>query len=317
MAEEAQYLKDHEVEKFTASAALTSGEVIQLPSGKAGVITGLAGFASGDEAAARTEGVFRLQKTASVVVLKGGQVFWVRSTGKCHPLKASGDFYVGMAVEDAAAAATTVDVQLNAKPTYHVQLEQDTWSEVAALGLGTTRMIGGGYKLAFDAVAEIAKADLLSDEAVAIADGPILEGRIAIYDIGDAAALDINFGLANATHATDADSITEAVFFHLDGSALSVLAESDDGTTEVAATDTTVDAVDDTYAEYWIDARNSADIQLYINAVNVLPATVFKLDAGTGPMKALVHIEKTSDDTTADVRVDFLRIRSTDLGAGD
>ena len=75
----------------------------------------------------------------------------------------------------------------------------------------------------------------------------------------------------------------------------------------------TVDAVDDTYFEVWIDCRNIDDIQLYIDGVNVLPASVFKLDAATGPMLPICHVEKTSNDTTADVRVEFMRMRSADL----
>ena len=34
--------------------------------------------------------------------------------------------------------------------------------------------------------------------------------------------------------------------------------------------------------------------------------------AATGPVKPIVHIEKTSNNTTADVRVDELRVRTSD-----
>ena len=62
-----------------------------------------------------------------------------------------------------------------------------------------------------------------------------------------------------------------------------------------------------------MDFRNIDDIQIYINGVNVLADSVFKLDAATGPMKPIAHIEKTSNDTTADFRVEFLRLRSSDM----
>jgi methylthioribose-1-phosphate isomerase len=62
-----------------------------------------------------------------------------------------------------------------------------------------------------------------------------------------------------------------------------------------------------------IDCRDIDDIQLYVDGVNVLPSEEFKLGDATGPMKLLVHMEKTSNDTTADLRVDFARIRATDL----
>jgi hypothetical protein len=33
---------------------------------------------------------------------------------------------------------------------------------------------------------------------------------------------------------------------------------------------------------------------VYINGVNALPASVFKLNAATGPMKPVAHLEKTA-----------------------
>jgi predicted RecA/RadA family phage recombinase len=293
--------------------------VIQLDDGRAAVVLGAdassSAYASGDKITVATNGRWRMLKTASINLLTGGNVYWDRSANKADFHAASGDFFAGKVAADAAAADATVDVNLNVKPSYQVELGVTPFTSAATNGLGTLQNMVGShvYTLAFDAVAEAAKADLLSDDSIPVADLGIAELRVAVYDIGDAAALDINVGIANATHATDADAITEAVFFHLDGTALDINAESDDGTTEVAATDTTVDAVDDTYFEVWIDCRNIDDVQLYIDGVNVLPASVFKLDAATGPMKLLVHVEKTSDDTTADVRVDFARMRSADL----
>ncbi len=51
--------------------------------------------------------------------------------------------------------------------------------------------------------------------------------------------------------------------------------------------------------ELWIDMRDPADVQLYVDGVNVLPDTVFKLDAATGPLGLLVHLEKSSSTATA------------------
>jgi len=40
-------------------------------------------------------------------------------------------------------------------------------------------------------------------------------------------------------------------------------------------------------------------VQLYVNAVNVLPVSVFRLDAATGPLGLLAHVEKTTGTATA------------------
>lgn len=307
-----------QVKQLSADAALASGELIQLPDGRAAYVAGLNARAAGDAVQFITENIVELPKTAAVAVLAGGDVYWVRSTSKAHPLRTSGDFYAGVCVKDAAAADTTVLVDLNKRAVYHIDLfgndSGGQWTTAATNGLGVAEDAGErAITLAFDAVAEAAMAAIYSDDTVACADGPICELRLAIYDIGDDAALDISAGLANGTHATDFDSVTEAFIIHLDGSALSINAESDDGTTEVAAVDTTVDAVDDTYFECWFDCRDIDDCQLYIDGVNVLASTAFKLDAATGPLKAIVHIEKTNNDTTAEVRVTKLRVRTTDL----
>jgi len=307
--------------QVTAAVARASGEILQLPDGRAGYVKGLAARAIGDAVGIKEGGVVTVTKTASICFLDGGKVYWDRSANAAHFRPQSGDFYIGTAYGDAASAALTMKVKLNAEQNNVFDFDGAPqgvlWTHGATNGLGVVAATTAARTIAaFDAVAEAAMAALYPTNAadhIPIADGPICEMKVAVYDIGDNAALDINFGLANGTHATDFDSVTEAVVFHLDGTALSILAESDDGTTEVAATDTTVDAVDDTEFEVWIDCRNLADIQLYIDGVNVLAASVFKLDAATGPIFPIVHLEKTSDDTPADFRVTFIRCRTTDL----
>ncbi len=321
MTAEASYLGNPDTVSFTAVAARASGEVIQLADGRAAIVAGLKAAAIGDQVTAHVRGRFTVSKTASIAFIKGGRVFWDRSAGTATFSRASGDFYMGVAAADAVGTASSVVVDLNVKQENIVEFDGNPnpdclWTSEATDGVGVTAStLATDTMLSFDAVAEVAQAALFPTDAknhAPVADGPILELEVAVYDIGDDGALDISFGLANGSHATDADSITEAVLFHLDGTALAILAESDDGTTEVAATDTTVVAVDDTFAEFWIDARDLTDIQLYIDGVNVLPASVFKLNAATGPVFPLVHIEKTNNDSLADVRVKGIRLRLSD-----
>jgi len=320
MAEATLYKDADTIDVTAPTGGYTSGEVIQLTDGRAAFVSGLRSPAAGGGATLKTSGQVTLPKTSGVVILEGDEIFWDRSAGSATPLKAvaGGDFSAGVAVADAAAAATTVIVDLNKKPVYTIDIMRDPTDTVIVLTAGTPAVsMGPGYAaITFSATAEAQKADIMSKHSIPVTVPFIVEGRVAIYDIGDNAALDINIGIANDTHATDADAITESCLLHLDGAGdLSILAESDDGATEVAATDTTVDAVDDTYFDFRMDCRNLADIQIYINGVNVLPASVFKLNAATGPLKLLAHLEKTSDNTTAEVRVSHLAIRATDLAA--
>lgn len=322
MTAEATFLNDADTVNLTATVALASGEVIQVPDGRAGVVQGLAGIAAGAQASVLVRGVVTVAKTTAINILAGGRVYWDRSAGKAHFRPQSGDFYMGTVYEDSLAAATTVTVVLNEKQRNLVEFDGapngTLWTLGATLGLGVTAATPAARTiLAFDAVAEAAMAAMYPANAVdhaPLADGPICEMKVAVFDIGDNAALDINFGIANESHATDFDTVAEQVTFHLDGTALAINAESDDGTTEVASTDTTVVAVDDTYFEIWIDARNPADVQLYIDGVNVLPASVFNIAAATGPLFPIVYMEKTSNATPADLRVEFVRMRTCDDG---
>jgi predicted RecA/RadA family phage recombinase len=319
MSEATLYKDADTIDVVTPAAGYASGEVIQLADGRAAVVQGLAARVAGDPAALKTSGQVTLAKTASVVILAGDKVFWDRSAGTATPLRAvaGADFAVGVAVLDAASADTTVVVDLNKQPSYTIDALRDPTDTVLVLTAGTPALtMGPGYaKLAFSATAEAQKVDILSKQSIPVDVPFIVEGRIAVYDIGDEGSIDINVGLANATHASDCDSIAESCFLHLDGTALDIKAESDDGTTEVAATDTTVDAVDDTWFDFRMDCRDLSDIQIYINGVNVLPASVFKLNVATGPLKLLAHIEKGANDTPGEIRISHLAIRATDLAA--
>lgn len=316
MAEATMY-KDASTITVAAPAAGVSGQVLQLPDGRAGMVLGLTSYASGDPIEVQVDGQVTLAKTASVVILDGDPIYWDRSANTATPLfaEATADFFIGVAVGDAASAGTTVIVALNVKPVYAIDIFRDrsTTVLVGTANKPTCTWTPGRVILSADATNEAQKIDVLSDLSIPIAVPFIVEGRMAIFDISAGANPDFNVGIANATHASSADTIAESVFIHLDGTSLNILAESDDGTTEVAAADTTVDAVDDTFFDFRIDCRVLTDIQIYINAVNVLPNSVFKLDKATGPMKLLAHLEKTSSTDTAVMHVAHLAVRTTDI----
>lgn len=310
---EATLLRGRHEQRKVASAAIVSGEVHQLSDGRAGIYPGLVAAASGDNLAPVTEGQFTFPKTTSMVLLPGGKAYWDHSANKVYfkPVN-DRDFFLGTVVDDAAASDTTCVVNLNVRPEYEVELGQGDWAKADTLGLGTLQKIGSkGIVGEFDAVAEAALSSLLSVRSFPVDSNPILEAIVNVVGNGDTSdIIDINIGLANAGHATDADSITESCFVHIGGNVLDINAESDDGVAaEVAKTDTTIDYVEGTPFEIWMDARDPADIQIYIDAVLVLPGSTFNLAAATGPLKALIHMEKTSNDTVAVLHVDDMNVR--------
>lgn len=314
MANEADYRHKGSTLDLVAAAAYTAGQVVQLNDGRAAVPA--SAVASGATGGFTCEGVFRLAKTASVVVLDGAPMWWDHSANTATPVPplvaADRDFYVGVAVGDQAAAATTVDVALNVKPCYLIDKNVDGGDTAVVLTAGTPYIYdrGGSTEAGFSATAEAQKLDWLSKKSFVLGSNWIVEGVIEVVTNADADVADLNVGVANATHATSADSITESAFIHLDmGGSLNILAESDDGTTEVAATDTTVDWVVGTPFHFAIDGRDPSDLQIYVNGVLVLGATTFDISAATGPLKLLFHLEKTANDSPGVVHLDQLTVR--------
>jgi len=311
MADAQTVRERHDIRK-TAQAAISTGEIQAMSDGRAAVYTGLNAAASGDSTNWNTSGQFVVSKTSGIVILDGGPVYWDHSANAAHFKKVNDeDFFLGSAVGDAASTDTTMTVNLNVEPRYLIDVARDPIDSVIVKTAGTPqlRRLGGAQSLEFSATAEAQKVDILSKDAFAVAANAIVEFAVEVVDDGDAAALDFNIGVANATHATDCDSIAESCFIHTDGNVVNILAESDDGTTEVAATDTTKDYTLGTRFECWMDLRDESDVQIYIDGVLVLGSTTFDLSAATGPLKLLAHLEKSSDDTPGEFHVEWLRAR--------
>jgi len=292
---------------YTPDAAILGGEVLQLPDGRAAVMP--VDLDSGRKGAAQVSGIYVIDKTASVVILAGGRVFWDHSANTATYRKVNDrDFYVGIAVEDSASTDTTVKVAINVQPAADIDLMRDGFLSVAtgtaaAGGFGLPAVYGSARGLSLTATSEAQCVDLLSVDRFALGANAIVEAIVRIGANGSTNAVDFNIGVANGTSTTDADAIAESVFFHVDGNALDILAESDDGTNEVSATDTTIDATAGSAVanrfEFWIDLRDPSSVKLYINGARVLSATTFNISAATGPLGLLAHLEKTTGTATA------------------
>lgn len=300
---------------FTAAAACAAGDLVQLPDGRAGVV--VAAVAAGALGSAYVTGRFAVAKVSGVVLLDGGRVYWDHSAGNAtfRPSQ-DRDYYIGRAVGDAASTATVCSVALNVDPRPDRDLLADPYVTAptgtqALGGFLPPQRCGGALKFILSATNEAQKADALGKDGFDPDANAIVEAVFAVVSDGGAGAQDVSIGLANATHATDADSITESLFVHLNGGDVNVYAESDDGTTEVAATDTTIDYTEGAAnrVEVWFDLRDLADVGVYVNGAAVLTGTTFKLDAATGPLKLLVHVEKTATTDTYELDVERLEAR--------
>lgn len=316
---EARSARDFGLERFLTTASVSAYEVIQSPTGQAAFYDNAEAASSGVYIDVRTAGAVTVAKATGFAPRKGTRIYWDHSAGNATYKKVNDrDFYIGRSAGDYSTADNSMEVVLNVDPPYDIDLARDPGlstivGTAAAGGFGYPVQLGGALVFELTATSEAQKVDLLSVDGFAIDSNAIIEGAFRVLSDGAGTAVDVSIGIANATHATDADSITEAMFIHLDANDADILAESDDGTTEVAATDTTINYTEGSSVservEFWMDLRDPADIQLYIDGALVLGGTTFALDNATGPLFLLVHVEKSSSTDTYKLAVDWLRAR--------
>lgn len=314
---EARYKADPDTFTMLAAATIDAYSVIQLPSGEAAFLDSATSVAAGAYTdKLRTRGKATIEKTTSIVLLAGQEVYWDHSTNKIHFKKVNDrDFLVGIIAEDATAASLTCTVDLNKRQRFDIDVMRDPalTTIVGTQALDTMGLFsrGGARRLILSATNEAQKIDLLSVDGFALGANPIVEMVFRVPSDGAGTVVDVSLGVANGTHATDADAITEHLFVHLDANVTAIRLQSKDPITTVAATDTTK-----TYTEgsavanrvhVLMDLRDPADIQVYVDGVLVLGATVFRLDNAVGPLFLLAHLEKTLSTDTYELVLDTLR----------
>lgn len=306
--------------------ALNGGTLGQLPNGKAAYADGLKPFETNDQVNWRTKGRVRVPK-AAICILDGGKVYMTFALRTCTFKRAanSRDFYVGTAVGDYLSTDTTMLVELNDQPYYTLDLARDPFTTVtvgtaAAEGFGRPKRMGGATKFILSATNEAQKVDAFSEESFSTAAKPIIEARVNVVSGGAGGAQDFNIGIADATHATDGDAIAKHLFLHIDGNDLSLLMQSKDGVTTVAAVDSTLVFVAGAPVEVWIDLRAPATPKIYVDGVRVFDGTTgaltnFDISAAATAWKLAVHLEKTAAVDVFDVDVNHLRARTQALAA--
>lgn len=301
----------------TAEATRSQFEIYKAPNGEAGVYLEAASVATGRPYELTTRGKFQVLKTSGVVILKGQRVYWDHSANTAtYAPNNDRDFYCGRASKDSGAGAATVEVDLNIDPPYDIDMNRDSGASVlvgtpAAGGFGYPVKLGGSSIFELAATNEAQKVDWLSTDGFSVDSNAIVEMGFRVLSDGGSGTQDFSLGIANATHASDFTAIAEFMSVHLDGNDTDVQIGSDDGTTDTAEIDSTVQYTEGStracrvYVTF--DLRDKSDIQVYINGANVLPSSTFSLAAATGPMFLIAHLEKTATTDTYKVAVDHLR----------
>lgn len=318
MADEARKIREFDQSYYQADSTVTPYEVRQAPTGEAEIFDTALAVLSGSYPTFKTRGVYKVVKTSGIVLLKGGRVYWDHSANAATYKKVSDrDFYIGRAAADAASSSTSVDVVLNVNPPYDIDLARDSFATAItgtqALGGLALNRRGGALNFVLSSTNEAQKLDALSLDGFATGANPIIELAFCVPSDGAGTVVDVSIGAASATHATDADSIAQHLLMHLDANATAIKFQSKDGTTTVAATDSTKVYVEgqtnSVRKEVWFDMRDPADVQIYVDAELVLDGTTFNVNAAASTWFLLAHIEKTAAADTYEFLLEFLWAR--------
>lgn len=315
MAEAILYQEGDSI-NFTPTAAITGGDIVQLPDGRAAFApVDIAASALG---AVQVSGIVKCPKTTSMALLAGGDAYWDVSAAKVHfrPEAGTTDFYIGTVHADQAASDTTVYVNLNSRASYTINLAGangsggDWFAEELAAGVaGDVKALpGGGAEIVISSGNEVQSNAVRSGRTVLGSAKPIFEARFTRSATTDA-AVDADLGLASGTHASDFEAVTYHAAFHFDGDDLNIDTHSDDNSTDRAPADSTIDHVEGTYAEYWIDGRDPADVKYYVDGVLVDTSSSKRTLAAAGTYAAVFMVEKTTGTAVGGGKVSKMRVR--------
>jgi predicted RecA/RadA family phage recombinase len=313
MATEALFRQRGASIDFTPSADLAGGQVLQVPDGRAAVAT--SAIASGSQGAVAVEGIFRFLKAADIYLFQGQEVFW-DYTNNCVTfwLTSGKGFFLGTVQTDAIGTASTVDVAINVRPNcvFNARIDPARTAIVRTAGVPYFTRSGGSHIAEFSLTAEAQKLDLLSLRSIPIASKFLFAAVFTVVADCDADVGDVSIGVADGTHASDADSIVTSALFHLNlsGADLKIYGESDNVTAEVNATDTTKVFAVGTPVHVLIDGRSGdgSALAYYVNGLRVLSSTAFTIAGAAGPIKALFHLEKSSNDSPGSVALDDMKL---------
>ena len=283
---------------------MTTGDIMATISGVAITDTGKAVFATND-------GTLALIGMPDAMV---GRVMHYEGTDEAVVrLKRAGEIPNPGEGGGILVASGFVNDQTPTGGTASTGLDWDGFDARSLVGLGVTHTEGanGGASLAFDAGAgaEIATASLIVGASLLASAGIRFEARLHLPDIADDATFDADWGVALGPTETDIAAGADRAIFHMDGNVANILLGSDNDSVEVALVDSGIDNVETAgaFKDFLLIVRPTGVCEFWIDAVRMLAATVFAVRT-TAVLAAFVNIEKTSNDTLAEMVIRNMRV---------
>ncbi len=167
-------------------------------------------------------------------------------------------------------------------------------------GISYTEGGNGGLTGAFDATDENANAGV-DGGSFLVSEGIYFAMKMHMTNIGDSALVATDWGLFETMTAAlraDLAAPVSVCAFGMAGNSADILVQSDDGTTDVAPVNSTIDNVTTggAFKLFEIVVRASGACTLWIDGTQVLSSTTFAL-LTTAVLSAVLNMEKPSNDT--------------------
>lgn len=304
--------------------ALDAGAIRHLRSGMSGWFNSTIGAATGDSANLSTGDLITATKPNTIQFLDGVPVYWSPASQQTNFKAATNtqDFFLGTAYGDASLASTSMSVMMNTNPPplyYDWSLLRDECVPPVIVGTQGLNTMGvftynAAPRMILSTTNQAQKMDLLAVKSFPVASRSIIRLCVNVLAGGAGGAQDFNIGVASGTNATDFDSITQYVALHINGNDNKIYFQSKDGTTTVAATDSTKTFTAGTPFEAWLDMRNPLSVGMYVDAVQVLVSTTFNVVAAALPWLPIVHLEKTAAADVFEVSIPWLMQQNASQG---
>ena len=227
------------------------------------------------------------------------------------------DFFMGTAVGDAAASDAYVYVNLNKRASYKIDLIDSAFASVL---VGTAAAGAFGYPRDWSdrgartvGYQRSPESGFAEHQGFARSKIRSSKFRFACSNDGSGTTPDLSLGIADGTHASDADSIAQSVFFHLDGKRPR---STPSATTARTRPPRRPRPRPTPKARLWrvasrVDRRaRLVERQVLRQRCGVASGTTFSIAAASGTLFLLAHLEKTIGTDVYRVAVDKFRVRT-------
>lgn len=190
-------------------------------------------------------------------------------------------------------------------------------SSVQGAGVTQALMSGGGFDLTLDATSEVSDASMRSPAIFLASNGCTFHAILHATVIGASTAVVFDWGfevltdtVASRATKTAIDALSDIALFHMDGNSAVINAQSDNGATDVASTDTGVVNVTTAVTgekEFHVIVRPSGAVEFWIDRVRVLAATTFAV-ATTALLGGIINLCKTTGTEVGAIRCRKMRV---------